>query len=61
MVKGVFDELAKDEPKRRFTVGIIDDVGEMSIDFDPSFMIEEDQTVRCLFYGWRSRWYGGRK
>ncbi len=51
MVKGVFDELAKDEPKRRFTVGIIDDVGQTSIDFDPSFMIEEDQTVRCLFYG----------
>jgi pyruvate-ferredoxin/flavodoxin oxidoreductase len=30
MVKAVFDELAKDRPKRRFTVGINDDVGHSS-------------------------------
>ncbi len=37
MVKGVFDELSKDEPKARFTVGIVDDVTNLSIDYDPSF------------------------
>ena len=51
MVKGVFDELAKDKPKNHFTVGIIDDVTNTSIDFDPSFTIEDDSTTRCVFFG----------
>ena len=51
MVKGVFDELAKPEPKREFTVGIVDDVTGLNIDYDPSFEIEPDDVLRAVFYG----------
>ncbi|MGC9357319.1 MAG: pyruvate:ferredoxin (flavodoxin) oxidoreductase [Anaerolineae bacterium] len=51
MVKGVFDELAKEEPKKHFTVGIYDDVTHLSVDYDPSFNIEPKDVVRAMFYG----------
>jgi pyruvate-ferredoxin/flavodoxin oxidoreductase len=51
MAKGVFDELKKSQPKNHFTVGINDDVTHTSIDYDPTFTIEDDQTSRCLFFG----------
>jgi len=51
MAKAVFDELAKDEPKNNFTVGINDDVTFTSIDVDPGFIIEPDSVTRALFYG----------
>ena len=51
MVKGVFDEMKKDQPKNHFTIGIIDDVTHTSLDYDPSFDIESPETVRCLFWG----------
>lgn len=51
MVKGVFDELKKDRPKNSFTVGIIDDVMNTSIEYDPEFSIERDDVIRSLFYG----------
>ncbi|HQC64555.1 MAG TPA: 2-oxoacid:acceptor oxidoreductase family protein, partial [Anaerolineaceae bacterium] len=51
MVKGVFDELAKDEPKARFTVGIIDDVTNLSIDYDPSFEVLSDKVIQAMFFG----------
>ena len=51
MVKAVFDELSKDKPKSRFTVGINDDLSHTSLDVDPNFMIEPDNVVRAMFYG----------
>ncbi|RMF60900.1 MAG: pyruvate:ferredoxin (flavodoxin) oxidoreductase, partial [Calditrichaeota bacterium] len=51
MVKGVFDELNKKQPKNHFTVGIIDDVTNTHVEFDPEFSIEEKETFRGLFYG----------
>jgi pyruvate-ferredoxin/flavodoxin oxidoreductase len=51
MVKGVFDELKKTEPKNHFTIGITDDVTYTSIPFDPDFNIETPETVRCVFWG----------
>jgi pyruvate-ferredoxin/flavodoxin oxidoreductase len=51
MVKAVFDELRKDEPKNHFTVGINDDVTHTSLAYDPAFSIEADETVRCVFWG----------
>ncbi len=51
MAKAVFDELAKDEPKNNFTVGINDDVTFTSIDVDPGFIIEPDSVTRALFFG----------
>ena len=51
MVKAVFEELAKPAPKQRFTVGIRDDVGGTSLDFDPDFDIEDESVTRALFFG----------
>ena len=51
MVKGVFDELLKAEPKNHFTVGIVDDVTHTSLDYDAAFSIEMPDTVRCIFWG----------
>jgi pyruvate-ferredoxin/flavodoxin oxidoreductase len=51
MVKGLFDEMAKNEPKNHFTLGIRDDVTHTSIEYDPAFNIEGDDVVRAMFYG----------
>ncbi|NTW97418.1 MAG: pyruvate:ferredoxin (flavodoxin) oxidoreductase [Oscillochloris sp.] len=51
MIKAVFDEIAKEHPQPRFTVGIKDDVTNLSLDYDPSFSIEPKETVRCVFWG----------
>ncbi|MCA9896418.1 MAG: 2-oxoacid:acceptor oxidoreductase family protein, partial [Anaerolineae bacterium] len=51
MVKGVFDNMLADQPKNHFTVGIIDDVTNTSLDYDPEFDVESDSVVRALFYG----------
>jgi pyruvate-ferredoxin/flavodoxin oxidoreductase len=50
MVKGIFDELTKSNPKRRFTVGIVDDVTHLSLAPDPDFRIPDD-TVSAVFFG----------
>lgn len=51
MVKAVFDEAAKENPKHQFTVGIDDDVTHLSLDIDPQFTIEPKDTTQCIFYG----------
>jgi pyruvate-ferredoxin/flavodoxin oxidoreductase len=51
MIKGVFDEMKKAEPKNHFTVGINDDVTHTSIDYDPAFSTEPDEVIRAMFYG----------
>jgi pyruvate-ferredoxin/flavodoxin oxidoreductase len=51
MVKAVFDELKKDEPKNHFTIGIVDDVTHTSLPFDEDFSIEPNDMVRALFFG----------
>ena len=39
MVAGVFDEVERESPRRHFTVGIVDDVTRLSIDFDPLVVV----------------------
>ncbi|MGD0704229.1 MAG: pyruvate:ferredoxin (flavodoxin) oxidoreductase [Trebonia sp.] len=51
MVAGVFAELAREQPRRRFTVGIIDDVSGLSLPYDASLDIEPPGTVRAVFFG----------
>ncbi|MFC2686562.1 MAG: pyruvate:ferredoxin (flavodoxin) oxidoreductase [Arachnia propionica] len=51
MAKAVYDELAKDRPRPRFTVGINDDVTHLSLDVDPDFQLLDPQTHRAVFYG----------
>ena len=51
MAKAVYDELAKDRPRPRFTVGINDDVTHLSLDVDPDFQLLDPRTHRAVFYG----------
>src|SRR5512132_2182818 len=51
MVAGVFEELAREQPKRRFTIGINDDVSGTSLAYDASLDIEPAETVRAVFFG----------
>ena len=51
MVAGVFAELARERPRRRFTIGINDDVSGTSLDYDAALDIEPPETVRAIFFG----------
>ncbi len=51
MVKAIFAELGKDQPKNHFTIGIHDDVSHTSLEYDKHFNIESDQVTRALFFG----------
>ena len=51
MVAGVFDELKRERPRRRFTIGIRDDVSGLSLDYDADLDIEPAETVRAVFFG----------
>jgi len=51
MALGVFDELAKANPRSRFTVGINDDVTKLSLKYDPEVDLEDPATKRAVFYG----------
>ncbi|MGC8666925.1 MAG: pyruvate:ferredoxin (flavodoxin) oxidoreductase [Chthonomonadales bacterium] len=51
MVKGIYDELAREHPKNHFTIGIYDDVCHTSLSYDPHFSIEPEDTVRAVFWG----------
>jgi pyruvate-ferredoxin/flavodoxin oxidoreductase len=54
MAAAVFAELDAPEPKRHFTVGIIDDVTHLSLKVDPAFSTEHDDVLRAVFYGYGS-------
>ena len=51
MVKAVYDELKKENPKNGFTVGINDDVTFTSLEYDPSFKLDESEWRQGLFFG----------
>lgn len=51
MVAAVFAELAKTDPKPRFSVGIHDDVTHLSLDVGEPLDIEAAGTRRAVFYG----------
>jgi pyruvate-ferredoxin/flavodoxin oxidoreductase len=51
MVKAVFDELKKGDPKNHFVIGIREDVTHSSLDYVQNFSVEHPETVRCLFFG----------
>jgi pyruvate-ferredoxin/flavodoxin oxidoreductase len=51
MVKAVYDELKKDRPKNGFTIGINDDVTFTSLDYDPSYKLDESAWRQGLFFG----------
>ncbi len=51
MAAGVFNEMTREQPKRRFTVGIDDDVTHLSLDYDPKFSTEAEDVTRAVFFG----------
>ncbi len=51
MVKAIFDEMTRPEPKNHFTIGINDDVTHTSLEYDPAFNIEPDDVIRAIFFG----------
>jgi len=51
MVKAVFDNLDVDKPKYEFTVGIIEDVTNTSLEVDESFGVSDEGYFSGLFYG----------
>jgi pyruvate-ferredoxin/flavodoxin oxidoreductase len=51
MAKAVFDELITASPKRRFTVGINDDVTGLSLAVDADFDLEKPEVIRAVFFG----------
>ena len=51
-VFAVYKELEKDEPKKRFTIGIVDDVTELSLpEVKPAPITSAKGTVECKFWG----------
>ncbi len=50
-VFAVYEELAKAEPKRQFTIGIVDDVTNMSLEEKPSPNTAAEGTIEVKFWG----------
>jgi len=51
MALGIFEEIKKADSRRRFTVGIADDVTNTSITYDASLNTEPADEFRSVFYG----------
>ncbi len=51
MVKAVFDNMNAVGPKNHFTVGIIDDVTNTSLDVEEGFDVAPEGNVQCKFWG----------
>ena len=49
--KAVFDNLKNEKPKDHFTVGIIDDVTNTSLEIKDEIKTEKEDVVRCKFWG----------
>ncbi|MDR3766325.1 MAG: pyruvate:ferredoxin (flavodoxin) oxidoreductase [Butyricicoccus sp.] len=50
-VFAVYEELAKDAPKHQFTIGIVDDVTNMSLEEKPAPNTAAEGTTECKFWG----------
>ncbi|MDA8129944.1 MAG: pyruvate:ferredoxin (flavodoxin) oxidoreductase [Elusimicrobia bacterium] len=51
MAKGVFENLSARKPVNSFSVGIVDDVTNLSLKYDENFTTEPADTFRALFFG----------
>jgi len=50
MVKAIYDELSKEQPKNHFTIGINDDVSHTSLEVGERLQTVKS-TFNCMFYG----------
>ena len=51
MAKDVFDELKKSTPKKHFTVGINDDITHLSLSYDSTWQIGNNDVFESVFFG----------
>lgn len=51
MVKAIYDELKKENPKNHFTIGINDDVTHTSLTYDDAYTLDESEWRQGLFFG----------
>ncbi|SHH12610.1 pyruvate:ferredoxin (flavodoxin) oxidoreductase [Tepidibacter thalassicus] len=50
-IKAVYDNLKQDNPKNNFTIGIVDDVTNTSLEIKEEIVTEPEGTIRCKFWG----------
>ena len=50
-IKAIFDNLSSVNPKDQFTVGIVDDVTNTSIEIKDEFKLSHKGTINCKFWG----------
>ncbi len=50
-VFAVYEELAKEQPRRQFTIGIVDDVTHLSLEEKPAPITSAPGTIECKFWG----------
>ena len=53
-IKAVYDNLDADKPKDRFTIGINDDVTNLSLEIKEEIKTEPEGTIKCKFWGFGS-------
>ncbi len=53
-INAVFENLKQDNPKDRFTIGIVDDVTNLSLDIKETIKTEPEGTIKCKFWGFGS-------
>ena len=51
MIKAVYDNMDAASPKNHFTVGIVDDVTDTSLEIKEKIDASPEGCVRCMFYG----------
>ncbi len=51
MIKAIFDELKKAQPKRHFTIGIHDDVTHTSLEFEHVDALDNTEQFQAIFFG----------
>jgi len=51
MVRAIFEELARSDPKNHFTIGIVDDQCDTHLEYDEDFAVELDTVHAAIFYG----------
>ncbi|MBF0168948.1 MAG: pyruvate:ferredoxin (flavodoxin) oxidoreductase [Alphaproteobacteria bacterium] len=51
MVRAVFEEMASAKPRPHFTVGIIDDMTNLSLHVDEHFEFDPNDVTRAVFFG----------
>ncbi|WMM25963.1 pyruvate:ferredoxin (flavodoxin) oxidoreductase [Tissierella sp. MB52-C2] len=53
-ILAVYENLNADKPKDRFTIGIVDDVTNLSLDIKEVIKTEPEGTIKCKFWGFGS-------